>query len=70
MFLRPLRRLSESGLQAARRYILSGGQFQVRLEALRHRFRLNPPEIDDSSTQPDAVIVRIVCSDGLIGLDS
>ena len=68
MLLCPLAGPVESALQDVRRYSLSGNQLLARLGALRHRFRLNPPEDEDASAQHDAEIVRIVCSDGLIGI--
>jgi hypothetical protein len=70
IFLGPLHGPVESALQDVRRYSLSGDQLLVRLEALRHRFRLNPPEAEDSVAQPDTEIVRIICSDGLIGAEN
>lgn len=70
IFLGPLPGSVESALQDVRRYSLSGSQLLARLEALRHRLRLNPPEDEDTGMRPDPEIVRIVCSDALIGLDS
>ena len=37
-----------------------------RLNALRERFRLNPPERQDAETTEQPQVVRIVCSDGLV----
>jgi hypothetical protein len=37
-----------------------------RLEALRDRYRLNPPEPDETAAPTaDAEVVRTICSDGL-----
>lgn len=46
---------------------LTGPSLIRRLEALRDRYRLNPPEPDDqASPAASAEVVRIVCSDGLL----
>jgi len=52
-------------LGEARRMQLAGGQLVVRLEALRTRFKLNPPEDDEPDPDQSTEITRIVCSDGL-----
>jgi superfamily II DNA/RNA helicase/superfamily II DNA or RNA helicase len=65
IFLGPLLGPVESALEDVRRYSLSGDQLLARLEALRHRFRLNPPEQFEVSSQHDEII-RIICSDGLV----
>ena len=46
---------------------LEGSALIGRLEALRHRYHLNPPEDEDNdSGDQEPHIVRIVCSDGLL----
>ncbi|MGI8912681.1 MAG: hypothetical protein ACR2JY_02630 [Chloroflexota bacterium] len=51
-------------LEDVRRLALTGDALIRRLEALRERHRLRPPEPDD--TEPSAIeVVRIICSDGL-----
>ena len=56
---------AENGLDDIRRIGLQGTVLITRLEALRERFRLNPP--DDTATRqpPEPQVIRIVCSDGL-----
>jgi superfamily II DNA or RNA helicase len=66
IFLGPLPGPVESALQDVRKYSLSGDQLLARLEALRHRFRLNPPDEDEVAFEPDTEIVRIIGSDGLV----
>ena len=56
----------ESALQDVRRYSLTGDQLLARLEALRHRFRMNVLEDKETAEQPDSELIRIVCSDGLV----
>jgi hypothetical protein len=56
-----------NALEEVRRLQLTGPLLIRRLEALRQRYRLNPPEPDDgASASADAEVVRIVCSDGLV----
>jgi hypothetical protein len=46
---------------------LEGSGLIRRLEALRHTYRLNPPEEgDDADADQEPQIIRIVCSDGLV----
>jgi|CXWL01.1.fsa_nt_gi superfamily II DNA/RNA helicase len=52
-------------LADARKMQLAGHQLVVRLEALRTRFKLNPPEDDEPDLDQSTEITRIICSDGL-----
>ena len=55
----------ERALGEIRNLHLEGAVLLTRLEALRERYRLNPP--DDAGQQPqEPQVVRIVCSDGLV----
>ena len=56
----------ESALSEIRDLRLEGPAFRTRLEALRERYRLNPPDDSDARRQPEPQVVRIVCSDGLV----
>ena len=56
----------ESALSEIRDLRLEGPAFRTRLEALRERYRLNPPDDSDMPRQPEPQVVRIVCSDGLV----
>ena len=56
----------ESALSEIRDLRLEGPAFRTRLEALRERYRLNPPGDSDAPRQPEPQVVRIVCSDGLV----
>lgn len=56
----------EAALTEIRDLRLEGPAFHTRLEALRERYRLNPPDDSDDARQPDPQVVRIVCSDGLV----
>ena len=56
----------ESALSEIRTLGLQGEPLLVRLQALRERYRLNPPEEFDEGPSAETQIVRIVCSDGLI----
>ena len=40
---------------------------RIRLEALRERYRLNVPDDSDAARPPEPEVIRIVCSDGLVG---
>ena len=55
----------ENALSEIRELRLEGSALRTRLEALRERYRLNPPDDTDSSPAPEPQVVRIVCSDGL-----
>ena len=56
----------ENALSEIRELRLEGSALRTRLEALRERYRLNPPGDSDRSQGPEPQVVRIVCSDGLI----
>ena len=56
----------ESALSDIRMLNLQGEPVLTRLQALRERYRLNPPDAEDESTPPEAQIIRIVCSEGLL----
>ena len=56
----------ENALGEIRTLRLEGTALRTRLEALRERYRLNPPDDADSSRPQKPHIVRIVCSDGLV----
>ena len=56
---------AESALDEIRRLGLEGSVLVRRLEALRERFRLNPPDDSEQAQPAEPQIVRIVCSDGL-----
>ena len=54
-------------LEEIRRMQIEGSSLIRRLEAMRSRYRLNPPDADESTAEPaDAEVVRIVCSDALV----
>ena len=58
---------AESALDEIRRLGLEGSAADAtRLEALRERERLNPPDDSEKARPPEPQIVRIVCSDGLV----
>jgi len=46
---------------------LEGDVLVRRLEGLRHLYRLNPPDEDETPAAPSAEVIRIVCSDGFVG---
>ena len=56
----------ESALRDVRDLGLEGRMLRNRLEALRERYRLNPPDDSDRSAAVDPEVIRIVCSDGLV----
>ena len=56
----------ESAVSEIRDLRLEGPAFRTRLEALRERYRLNPPDDSDGLRQPEPQVVRVVCSDGLV----
>ena len=56
----------ETALSEIRDLRLEGPAFRTRLEALRERYRLNPPDDSDDTRRPEPQVVRIVCSDGLV----
>ena len=65
IFLAELPTGAENGLEDIRRLNLTGAVLITRLEALRERFRLNPPDDTATHQPPEPQIIRIVCSDGL-----
>ena len=56
----------ESSLGEIRNLRLEGSVLLTRLEALRERYRLNPPDDTDRSQSAEPQVIRIVCSDGLV----
>ncbi len=56
----------ENALVEIRELQLEGPALRTRLEALRERYRLNPPDDSDRAQVQEPQIVRIVCSDGLV----
>ena len=56
----------EAALSDIRALGLQGDSLLTRLQALRERYRLNPPDDEDESTPAEMQVIRIVCSDGLI----
>lgn len=56
----------ESALGEIRNLSLEGSVLLTRLEALRERYRLNPPDDSDRQQPQQPEIIRIVCSDGLV----
>jgi hypothetical protein len=60
----PARAMEE--LNEVRRLEINGNLLIRRLEALRLRHRLNPPEDDEGGSVGEAGVLRIVCSEGLI----
>ena len=56
----------ESALGEVRNLRLEGSVLLTRLEALRERYRLNPPDDADRSQPAEPQVIRIVCSDGLV----
>ena len=66
IFLGDLPSAVESQLTEIRTMQITGSALLTRLSALRERFRLNPPGQVDN-TLPTPQVIRIVCSDGLVG---
>lgn len=57
----------QAELAEVRKMELTGHALIVRLEALRQRFKLNPPDLDDEEPDTSEIqITRIICSDGLV----
>ena len=56
----------ESALGEIRNLRLEGSVMLTRLEALRERYRLNPPDDADRSQPAEPQVIRIVCSDGIV----
>ena len=66
IFLNELSPQVESALGEIRNLRLEGSVLLTRLEALRERYRLNPPDDTDRSQAVEPQVIRIVCSDGLV----
>ena len=58
---------AENALDEIRSLRLEGRVLRVRLEALRERHRLSVPDVSDMDRSPEPEVIRIVCSDGLVG---
>lgn len=65
IFLGELSQPVENALREIRNLRLDGLALRKRLEALRERYRLNPPNDSDRPQTREPQVVRIVCSDGL-----
>ena len=65
IFLGTLSPQVESALSEIRSMKIEGAALVTRLEALRERYRLNPPDTSEEAPQPQPQVVRVVCSDGL-----
>ncbi len=65
IFLGDVSQQVESALGEIRNLRLEGSALRARLEALRERYRLNPPDDSDQPQPAEPQVVRIVCSDGL-----
>ncbi len=66
IFLNEVSPAVDEALTEIRNLKLDGEVLVRRLEALRERFRLNPPDESDRSDSERPDVVRIVCSDGLV----
>lgn len=66
IFLESLPSQVEASLQEIRNIHLEGTVLIRRLEALRERYRLNPPDEGERTEDPTPSVIRIVCSDGLV----
>ena len=66
IFLGDLSPQVESALTEIRNMRIEGLALVRRLEALRERYRLNPPDDSSDSQPPEPQVIRIVCSDGLV----
>ena len=65
IFLSEVSSQVESALGNIRDMQLEGRSLVTRLEALRERYRLNPPDEADLARNVEPQVIRIVCSDGL-----
>lgn len=66
IFLDHLQGNVQAEIGVVRSMNLEGRALIVRLEALRQRFKLNPPEDGDDGSDADSVeVTRIICSDGI-----
>ncbi len=66
IFLGDLSPQVENALTEIRNMRLDGQVLLRRLDALRFRYRLNPPDDSDVSQHSEPQVIRIVCSDGLV----
>ena len=66
IFLGDLTPQVESALGEIRNLQLEGAVLRTRLEALRERYRLNPPDDSERTQSQESQVIRIVCSDGLV----
>ena len=66
IFLGDLTPQVENALTEIRNMRIEGLALVRRLEALRERYRLNPPDDSTDSQPPEPQVIRIVCSDGLV----
>ena len=66
IFLGDLSPQVENALTEIRNMRIEGLALVRRLEALRERYRLNPPDDSTDSQPPEPQVIRIVCSDGLV----
>ena len=57
---------AENALGEIRDLRLEGRVLRIRLEALRERYRLNPPDDSGRGEALEPEVIRIVCSDGLV----
>ena len=65
IFLGDLTSQVESHLTEIRSLQVTGSALLTRLQALRERYRLNPPD-DANQSAPLPQVIRVVCSDGLV----
>ena len=65
IFLGDVSQQVESALGEIKNLRLEGSALRTRLEALRERYRLNPPDESDQPQPEEPQVIRIVCSDGL-----
>ena len=66
IFLGDVSQQVENALTEIRNLRLEGRALRTRLEALRERYRLSPPDESDRPQPKEPQIIRIVCSDGLV----
>ena len=66
IFLSEVPSVVEAALSDIKNLRISGDDLLRRLQALRERYRLNPQDDSQETTQPDVPIIRIVCSDGIV----
>ncbi len=66
IFLGDLTQQVENALGEIKNLQLEGRALRTRLDALRERYRLNPPDDSDQPQAQEPQVIRIVCSDGLV----